>query len=89
MPSGGVIIDSPGVREFGLWHLPVEKVATGFIEFCDYLGGCKFTDCKHGTDPGCLIRKAVMEGKISEDRYESYHKIVESIEENRPAYSKE
>lgn len=86
--QGGDLIDSPGVREFGLWHLPVEKVTSGFIEFRDYIGGCKFTDCKHGTDPGCLIRQAVMEGKITEDRYESYHKIVDSLEENRPAYSK-
>lgn len=86
--QGGDLIDSPGVREFGLWHLPVEKVTSGFIEFRDYLGGCKFTDCKHGTDPGCLIRQAVMEGKVSEDRYESYHKIVDSLEENRPSYSK-
>jgi ribosome biogenesis GTPase len=86
--QGGDLIDSPGVREFGLWHLPVEKVTSGFIEFRDYLGGCKFTDCKHGTDPGCLIRQAVVEGKISEDRYESYHKIVDSLEENRPSYSK-
>ena len=86
--QGGDLIDSPGVREFGLWHLPVEKVTSGFIEFRDYLGGCKFTDCKHGTDPGCLIRQAVIEGKISEDRYESYHKIVDSLEENRPSYSK-
>jgi ribosome biogenesis GTPase len=86
--QGGDLIDSPGVREFGLWHLPVEKVTSGFIEFRDYLGGCKFTDCKHGTDPGCLIRDAVMRGKISEDRYESYHKIIDSLEENRPSYSK-
>jgi ribosome biogenesis GTPase len=86
--QGGDLIDSPGVREFGLWHLPVEKVTSGFIEFRDYLGGCKFSDCKHGTDPGCLIRDAVMRGKISEDRYESYHKIIDSLEENRPSYSK-
>jgi ribosome biogenesis GTPase len=86
--QGGDLIDSPGVREFGLWHLPVEKVTSGFIEFRDYIGGCKFTDCKHGTDPGCLIRQAVMDGKITEDRYESYHKIVDSLEENRPSYSK-
>ncbi|MEQ3658796.1 MAG: small ribosomal subunit biogenesis GTPase RsgA [Glaciecola sp.] len=86
--QGGDLIDSPGVREFGLWHLPVEKVTSGFIEFRDYLGGCKFTDCKHGTDPGCLIRQAVIDGKISEDRYESYHKIVDSLDENRPSYSK-
>ena len=84
---GGDLIDSPGVREFGLWHLPTEQITSGFIEFRDYLGGCKFSDCTHGADPGCLIREAVVAGKITEDRYESYHKIIESNDENRPAHA--
>lgn len=75
----GKVIDSPGIREFGLWHLNSEAITQGFIEFHDYLGGCKFRDCKHADDPGCLIRKAVENGKIHEQRYESYHKILESI----------
>lgn len=87
--EGGDLIDSPGVREFGLWHLPDETVTNGFIEFREYLGGCKFSDCKHGDDPGCLIREAVEQGDISEARYFSYHKIIESLHENRPAYAKQ
>ncbi|GAA0858707.1 small ribosomal subunit biogenesis GTPase RsgA [Aliiglaciecola litoralis] len=83
-PAGGDLIDSPGVREFALWHLPVEKVTSGFIEFRDYLGGCKFRDCKHLDDPGCLIREAAEEGKISMQRYQSYHKILAGMEDNRP-----
>jgi ribosome biogenesis GTPase len=83
-PAGGDLIDSPGVREFALWHLPVEKVTSGFIEFRDYLGGCKFRDCKHLDDPGCLIRAAADEGKISMQRYQSYHKILAGMEDNRP-----
>lgn len=55
-PDGGDLIDSPGVREFGLWHLEPEHVTYGFKEFRDYLGGCKFRDCKHGDDPGCAPR---------------------------------
>lgn len=81
-PEGGDLIDSPGVREFGLWHLEPEQVTEAFIEFRDYLGGCKFRDCKHGDDPGCIIRQAVEEGKISRERYESYHKIIDSMSEN-------
>ena len=81
-PEGGDLIDSPGVREFGLWHLEPEQVTQAFIEFREYLGGCKFRDCKHGDDPGCLIRQAVEDGKISRERYESYHKIIESMSEN-------
>ncbi|MEQ3640432.1 MAG: small ribosomal subunit biogenesis GTPase RsgA [Alteromonas sp.] len=87
LPAGGDLIDSPGVREFGLWHIPSERITWGFIEFRDYLGGCKFRDCKHLNDPGCLIREAVDEGKISSERFESYHRILVSMEENRPSHS--
>ena len=86
--QGGDVIDSPGVREFSLWHLPEEQITRGFIEFRDYLGGCKFRDCKHGDDPGCLIRAAVIDGDIDEARYESYHKIIDSMDDKRPTYSK-
>ncbi len=75
------MIDSPGVREFGLWHLEPEQVTQGFKEFRDYLGGCKFRDCKHKDDPGCLLREALEEGKISIERFESYHKIIDSMSE--------
>nr|WP_222939550.1 small ribosomal subunit biogenesis GTPase RsgA [Photobacterium sp. BZF1] len=81
-PDGGDLIDSPGVREFGLWHLEPEQVTEAFVEFRDYLGGCKFRDCKHGNDPGCIIREAVEEGKIHQARYDSYHKIIDSMSEN-------
>lgn len=84
LPAGGDLIDSPGVREFGLWHLPVERVTWGFVEFRDYLGGCKFRDCKHLNDPGCIIRQAVESGDISAARFASYHKILTSMEENKP-----
>lgn len=86
---GGELIDSPGVREFGLWHLPIEDITNGFVEFRRYLGGCKFSDCTHRNDPGCLITEAVENGEIDEDRYDSYLKIVDSLDQNRPAYIKE
>ena len=79
--DGGDLIDSPGVREFGLWHLEPEQITEAFVEFRPYLGGCKFRDCKHGNDPGCIIREAVERGDISRARYNSYHKIIESMSE--------
>ncbi|WP_394136226.1 small ribosomal subunit biogenesis GTPase RsgA [Aliivibrio fischeri] len=82
-PHGGDLIDSPGVREFGLWHLEAEQVTESFIEFKDFLGGCKFRDCKHKDDPGCLLQEAVAEGKINKQRFESYHRIIESMSENK------
>ncbi len=84
-PSGGDLIDSPGVREFALWHLPAERVGWCFVEFRDYLGTCKFRDCKHKTDPGCAITQAFNAGEISEDRYNNYHRIIDSLDEQRHA----
>ena len=86
--AGGHLIDSPGVREFSLWHLPVDKITWGFVEFRAYLGGCKFRDCKHYDDPGCILQAAVERGDIDEERFSSYHKILSSMDDKRPSYAK-
>nr|WP_218834683.1 small ribosomal subunit biogenesis GTPase RsgA [Pantoea piersonii] len=78
-PHGGDVIDSPGVREFGLWHLEPEQITRGFVEFREFLGSCKFRDCKHGSDPGCAIRAAVEAGQIDISRFDNYHRILESM----------
>ena len=78
-PSGGSLIDSPGIREFSLWHLAPERVAWCFREFRDYLGGCRFRDCKHRTDPGCLLQQAKEEGRIHPERFESYIRIMDAM----------
>lgn len=83
LPTGGDLIDSPGVREFGLWHLTPEEITNSFIEFRPYLNGCKFRDCKHLDDPGCIIRAAVENGEISAVRFDNYHRILESMTENK------
>ncbi len=83
LPCGGRLIDSPGVREFGLWHLEPEEILNGYIEFLPLISQCKFRDCKHGNDPGCAIRTAVEAGEIAKFRYENFHKIILSMEENR------
>ncbi len=80
--DGGDLIDSPGIREFGLWHLSAQDVADGFIEFADFLGTCKFRDCKHKNDPGCALVKACDENKIHPDRLASFQRIVESLDSN-------
>jgi len=80
--QGGDLIDSPGIREFGLWHLTPEQVCNGFIEFEDFLGLCKFRDCKHQTDPGCALVAAVNEKKIHPKRLASFQKILNSLDEN-------
>lgn len=85
LPSGGDLIDSPGVREFALWHLPADRVGWCFIEFRDFIGTCKFRDCKHLDDPGCALQTAKQQGLISEDRFSNYHRIIASLDEQRHA----
>lgn len=77
----GFIIDSPGIRDFGLWHMDSHTVADGFIEFDPFIGACKFRDCKHVDEPGCAIIQAVDNNEISRSRWSSYCKII-ATEEN-------
>lgn len=74
IPSGGALIDSPGVREFGLWHMPLNEIAQGFREFKPFISECKFRNCNHKDNPGCAIIKALEEGKLSQKRYDSFLK---------------
>lgn len=66
------IVDTPGVREFGLWEIESEDLALYFPEMRPYVGQCKFgLDCRHDGEPGCVIRKAVQAGLVSPRRYQS------------------
>lgn len=80
-PEGGDLIDSPGIREFGLWHMSREQVADGFIEFRPHLNHCKFRDCKHEGEPGCRLQAAIDDGTISAERISSYISIAKSLEQ--------
>ena len=83
-PDGGDLIDSPGIREFALWHLDPERIAWCFKDFRGFLGGCKFRDCKHGDDPGCVLVEAVENGEIDPERFDNFHRILESLDNNKP-----
>ena len=70
---GGTIVDTPGIREFGLWEVAGEDLAYLFPEMSGYVGQCKFgLSCQHDNEPGCAIRKAVVAGEIDPHRYKSY-----------------
>lgn len=84
LADGGDLIDSPGIREFALWHLTPEQVTEGFTEFHPWADRCKFRDCKHISDPGCAIQYAVAQGEISAERYDSYLKILQSMQQDKP-----
>lgn len=75
----GGIIDSPGIREFGLGHVSREVIAQGFREFLPLLPYCKFNDCKHLKEPGCAIKAATKDGSISQRRFDSFQRIVLSL----------
>ncbi|PMR73837.1 small ribosomal subunit biogenesis GTPase RsgA [Billgrantia endophytica] len=75
------LIDSPGIREFGLMHLDEQQVTEGFIEFRELLGRCRFRDCRHRQEPGCAVLEAVKRGDIHPERFDSYRRIVDSLNE--------
>lgn len=79
--SAGVIIDSPGIREFGLKSVDAQQLAQGFREFIPYIEHCRFRNCTHTNEPECAIRQAVDDGKITTARFESYRAILDSFEE--------
>lgn len=78
--SGGDLIDSPGIREFGLWHLKPEEVIEGFIELKALSHQCQFRDCKHQKEPNCALKDGVKTGKIQARRFASYQQIIQSLE---------
>ena len=79
-PDGGNLVDSPGIREFGLWHMSRNEVLENFIEFRPHLGLCKFRDCQHQQEPGCQLRKALEDNQISQRRLRSFNTIAQSLE---------
>ena len=80
-PGGGELIDSPGIREFGLVHVSRDDVEAGFIEFHDLIGQCRFRDCKHDREPGCALLKALEDGRLHPQRMASYRHILASLPE--------
>ena len=75
------IIDTPGIREFGLVDIPKQELSHYFPEMRSRLNECQFNNCMHVNEPGCAIKKALNEGKLSLDRYVSYCVMLDSIEE--------
>ena len=82
LPCHGKLIDSPGVRDFGLWNISADEILHGFVELRDYIGHCKFSNCSHEHEPGCAILKALADNKISQQRFDNYQKIKREYAEN-------
>ena len=76
IPSGGDLIDSPGIREFQLDDLTDKEILSGFKEFKPFIGECKFRNCAHINEPICAIKTAVEDGAINPKRYHSYLQLI-------------
>ena len=76
IPSGGDLIDSPGVREFQLENLTELEIKSGFKEFKALSSECRFRDCRHINEPNCAVKDSLDQGKISNSRYQSYLNIL-------------
>ncbi len=76
IPTGGDLIDSPGIREFQLDNLSEKQIVNGFREFKLLAGDCRFRNCHHINEPGCVVKNAVEAGLINSNRYQSYLNIL-------------
>lgn len=83
LPGGGLLIDSPGIREFPLLPMDRHDLERCFVEFRPHLGACRFRDCRHRDEPGCAIVEAARGGEIAARRLESFHAFAAGMEESR------
>ncbi len=83
---GSFVVDTPGLREVGMWELPVERLDLCFPEIRVHREQCRFADCRHGTEPECEVRAAVERGEVSVARYESYLKLSEELAAQTPMW---
>lgn len=81
LPDGGYVMDTPGLREVGVWGIPPGELGQCFLELRPYIEQCRFGDCRHIVEPGCAVREAVERGDVSRARYESYARLLEELEQ--------
>jgi len=82
MPGGAVLIDTPGMRELGLWNAG-DGVEATFADILKIAAACRYRDCTHQSEPGCAVLKAVETGEIKPERLESFHRLQREIEYNQ------
>jgi ribosome biogenesis GTPase len=80
LPQGGYVVDTPGLREVGMWGIQASELDRCFPEIRALRDACRFTDCTHSSEPECAVRDAVRAGTLDRERYESYLKLREELE---------
>ena len=74
LPTGGIVIDTPGMRELGMWDAG-SGVEKAFSDIAELARGCRFGDCTHTSEPGCAVRAAIEAGELTQERFSSYQKL--------------
>jgi ribosome biogenesis GTPase len=80
LPYGGFVVDTPGLKEFGLWSATRQDLEASFPEIDEIAAQCRFPNCTHTHEPECAIQRAVEEGEIDPERYRSFAKLLEDVE---------
>lgn len=83
LPEGGFVVDTPGIRELGLYQLPPEELEKYFVEFAGARDECRYKGCSHTHEPTCGVKERVKDGEIAAPRYESYCSIYKSLMETK------
>jgi len=81
LKDNGIIIDSPGVRDFTPINNSISEITYGFRDVRKFEGGCKFSNCSHTTEPGCAMKQAVADGELNEQRFNNYLRMVQEFNE--------
>ena len=81
LKDNGIIIDSPGVRDFTPINKSLDEITNGFIDVRRFNGACKFTNCSHTNEPGCAMKQAVSDGKLNEQRFNNYLRLIQEFKE--------
>ena len=82
LEGGGAVVDTAGIREFGLFGVPKRDLPWLFRDIAAFAPGCKYPDCSHSHEPGCAVQAALLEGALAPSRFDSYLRILESLDES-------
>ena len=82
LKDNGIIIDSPGVRDFTPTNKSIDEISKGFVDVREFIGLCKFANCSHQNEPEYAMKQAVAEGKLNEQRFKNYLRLIAEFNEN-------